>query len=92
MISTRIYLYPGLGEGAPHYLDRVGTVEDLLESGIVLSEGLQVGFYDLDANDQGDNDKLIFEGTVHYDHEREKWYALLDWTSFRHESDELRRT
>jgi hypothetical protein len=84
----RIYLYPGQGEGQPHYLDSVGTIQDLVDWGITLSEGLRMGFYDFDANDRGDDDKLIFDGTVHYDATKGKWYAIIDWSSFRHESEE----
>lgn len=87
-MSTRIFLHPGLGEGEPHYLDRVGTIEDLAHSGVTLHEGLVLTFYDYDATDKSDDDKLLFEGTLHYDAATKQWYALLDWNSFRHESDE----
>jgi hypothetical protein len=85
----RIYLYPGLGDGEPHFLDRVGTIRDLAESGLTLTEGMKVGFWMDDANERGENDNLIFEGTVHFDSQRQRWYALIDGTSFRHESNEI---
>jgi hypothetical protein len=47
-----------------------------------------VGFYDIDGSEKQDHDNLLFEGTVHYDAEIKKWYALIDWKSFRHESYE----
>jgi len=47
-----------------------------------------VTFYDYDASEKSDDDKLLFEGIVHYDTEQQKWYVLIDWSSFRHESDE----
>lgn len=87
-MSKRIYLYPGLGEGEPHYLDRLGTIKDLAESGMALTDGMRVGFWTDDADEQGKDDNLIFDGTVHFDPERQLWYALIDWKSFRHESDE----
>ncbi len=87
-MTKRIYLYPGLGEGEPHYLDRLGTVKDLAEAGMTLTEGMRVGFWMDDGNDQGEDDNLLFEGTVHFDPQRQQWYALIDRASFRHESDE----
>jgi hypothetical protein len=84
----RIYLYPGYGEGGRHYLETAGTLSDLAETGIVLAEGKQLGFYDIDGSEKREVDNLLFVGTVHYDSELQKWYALLDWKSFRHQSDE----
>jgi hypothetical protein len=89
-MKTRIFLHPGMGEGEPHYLDRTGTLEDLARSGLTLHEGMTVTFYDYDASEKFDDDKLLFEGTVLYVTEQQKWYALVDWSSFRHESDEAR--
>ena len=77
-----------MGEGQPHYLDRIGTVDDMARSGLVLNEGMIVTFYDYDASEKAADDKLLFDGTVHYEAAQQKWYALIDWTSFRHESDE----
>ena len=87
-MTERIYLYPGLGEGARHYFDSAGTIEDIERIGLKLVEGLKVSFYDFDGTDKRDDDKLLFEGTVHFDSVKSQWYALIDWTSFRHESDE----
>jgi hypothetical protein len=86
-MTTRIFLHPGMGEGEPHYLDSSGTVEEIRASGITLREGLTLTFYDYDASDRSDDDKLLFEGTVSFDVHRQKWYAMIDWSSFRHESD-----
>jgi hypothetical protein len=77
-----------MGEGARHYLETIGTIRDIAETGLVLAEGKIVGFYDIDGSKQREHDNLIFEGTVHYDRALGKWYALIDWKSFRHESDE----
>jgi len=77
-----------MGEGEPHYLDSAGTLDDLTQAGLALREGMAVSFYDYDASEKSDDDKLLFEGTVHYDAGQVKWYALIDWSSFRHESDE----
>jgi hypothetical protein len=87
-MKNRLYLYPGRGKGEAHYLDRVGTVKDFAESGMTLTGGTEVGFWMDDANEQGGVDNLLFEGIVHFDAERQQWYALIDWDSFHHESDE----
>lgn len=86
-MSKRLYLYPGHGEGTPHYLDRLGTIKDLAESGMTLIEGLRLGFWADDENAQGEEDNLLFEGTIHFDSARQQWYALIDWSSFKHESE-----
>lgn len=91
-MEKRIYLYPGMGEGARHYLETMGTIRDLAETGLVLEEGKTMGFYDIDGSEKRDHDNLLFEGTVHYDPKVGKWYALIDWKSFRHESDEESNT
>lgn len=87
-MRTKIFLHPGMGEGEPHYLDSIGTIEDVRISGITLREGMLLTFYDYDASDKSEDDKLLFNGVVRYDTDRQKWYALIDWSSFRHESDE----
>jgi hypothetical protein len=55
---------------------------------MTLTEGMTVGFWMDDADDRGQEDNLLFEGTVHFDAHRQQWYALIDWASFHHESDE----
>ena len=89
MKTTRIYLYPGLGKGARYYLTSIGTVRDLHQAGVSLREGMRLHFYDIDGSEVRDNDNLLFEGTVHFDAELDEWYAMIDWDSFRHESDEI---
>lgn len=39
------------------------------------------------AGDEGRPGDLLFEGTVHFDSEKEQWYALIDESSYRHESN-----
>jgi len=88
-MGKRIYLsaaghYPNVR----NYLNQIGTKEDLEQTGIRLVDGLRIKFYSDDAADDGTPDDLFFEGTVHFDAERQAWYALLDEDSFRHRSDE----
>jgi hypothetical protein len=47
-----------------------------------------IAFYDQDGDGEGNRDDLLFEGTVHYDAERECWYAIIDQNSWRHRSQE----
>lgn len=39
------------------------------------------------AGDEGRPDDLLFEGRVHFDSEKEQWYALIDESSYRYESN-----
>jgi hypothetical protein len=69
----------------------MGTTEQLTYWGIELEDGQRAHFFDFDEDDEGRPDALLFEGTVHYDAARGEWYALIDWDSFRHESEERNR-
>ena len=60
----------------------------MARSGVELHENMVVTFYDYDASEKSANDKLLFEGMVHYDGIQEKWYAMIVSSSFTHKSDE----
>jgi hypothetical protein len=77
-----------MDECGRHYLTTVGTRRDIAESGIVLSEGQHLSFYDVDGTNTGERDDLLFEGIVHFDNDVKEWYAIIDPKSFRHQSDE----
>jgi hypothetical protein len=85
-VSQPIYLYHEQ-EGVPTYLTQVGTLRDIASFGIILEEGIRLTFYDIDGSDSGEAGRLMFEGTVHWDQSKGKWYALLDSASFRFEPD-----
>ena len=87
MSERRIYLYPGLGPGERHYFDQRGTQEDLSRLGLKLTEGMRMSFWADDADDSDPTDEMMFEGTVHLDPEFGRWYAPIDWNSFRHASE-----
>ena len=89
MKTTRICLYPGLRKGARYYLTSIGTVRDLQQAGVSCEKACGCIFYDIDGSEIRDDDNLLFEGTVHFDAELDEWYAMIDWDSFRHESDEI---
>lgn len=80
-------MYPYAGPGGRNYLKQIGTTQDIMLEEIKLAEGLQVGFYCEDQDDEGRPDELIFEGTVHFDREKGQWYAIIDENSYRHASD-----
>jgi hypothetical protein len=65
-----------------------GTKEELARQSIELHEGLVLTFYMDDADDQGEPDELRAEGVVHYDERESTWVASVDWSAFRHASDE----
>jgi hypothetical protein len=87
MKMPRIFLYPYAGPGGRNYLKQIGTTQDVMLSDIELREGLRLGFYCEDADDDGKQDDLLFEGTVHFDQEKNRWYVIVDENSYRHESD-----
>lgn len=87
----RISLYPYAGPGGRNYFKQIGTTQDIMLQEIRLSEGLQLGFYCEDQGDDGMLDELLFEGTVHFDHEKGEWYAIIDGNSYRHASDARNR-
>lgn len=64
-----------------------GTAEDLRRLGIELSEGLPLTFYMDDADDQGNRDDLLVDGTVHFSAEVQCWVAKVNWDSVYHVSD-----
>lgn len=69
----------------------VGTFEDLRTDGITPVEGMSLFFYCDDADDEGNDDPLLFEGTIHYDSQLGKCYALIDKKTYHNASDELKK-
>jgi hypothetical protein len=84
---NRIFLYPYAGPSGRNYFKQIGTTQDVMLNDVKLEEGLRLGFYCDDADDEGRPDDLLFEGTVHFDSENRQWYAIIDENSYRHESD-----
>ena len=66
----------------------VGTEEDLSQQGIQLQEGLVLTFYTDDADDEGNPDDLLIDGTVRYSPEEQCWVGEVDWKELRHASQE----
>jgi hypothetical protein len=84
---SRIFLYPYAGAGGRNYFKQIGTTQDVMLNDVRLKEGARMSFYCEDADDQGTPDDLLFEGIVHFDSEKNQWYAIIDESSYRHESD-----
>ena len=83
----RIFLYPDAGPGGRNYINQIGTKRGMQLNGIKLEEGTRLNFYCDDADDAGKPDDLIFEGTVHFDAEKQQWYIVVDDSTYRHASD-----
>lgn len=86
-MRERVLLYPYNPAGR-NYLTQIGTRRDIDKTGLELREGMVVDFYDQDGDGEGNRDDLLFEGTVHYDSGKQSWYAIIDQTTWRHQSDE----
>lgn len=82
----RAYLYLMGGDGGEHRFT-VGTFQDLAEEGICLSDGMALGFYCDDGNDQGEPDYMLFDG-VAKQHPDGTWWAIVTNDEVWHESDE----
>jgi hypothetical protein len=82
MKHGRIFLYVDGPGWNPFTL---GSFRDLKEAGLEPTEGMRLGFYKEDANDQGRPTDLLFDGTVLF-LEGKGWGAAVDEESFRHES------
>jgi hypothetical protein len=83
----RVFLYPYAGAGGRNYIKQIGTTQDVAFEDIKLEEGMHLGFYCEDADDDGKPDDLLFDGTVHFDREKQQWYVVVDEESYRHASD-----
>ena len=86
--SGRIFLHPYAGRGGRNYFRQIGTRSDVKASDTKLEDGMVLRFYCDDADVSGNPDDLYFEGTVHFDAEKQCWYAVIDEASYHHQSDE----
>ena len=68
-------------------LTTLGTWRDLDKHRIVLQNGLKLTFYMDDADANGNEDCLIFDGVTHYDELNSRWVAEIYWKNFKHMSD-----
>jgi hypothetical protein len=86
--STRIYVdFLKVDDDGRLILSCSGTMRDLVNYGIELKDGLTLTFYSDDADDNGNPDELIVQGTVQYDQPSRRWVAVIDWNSIKHVSD-----
>lgn len=68
-----------------------GTTEDLRRLGINLFDGLPLTFYMDDADDQGNRDDLLIDGTVHFSAEDQCWVAKVAWDAAYRSTDQAGR-
>jgi hypothetical protein len=86
--SKRIYVdFIKLDEDRRLILSCRGTHNDLARYNIKLEEGLVLTFYSDDADDDGNNDDLVVQGTVHYNTNLNEWVASINWEDIKHVSD-----
>ena len=89
MAPPRVYAdFQNIDEANRLRLTCAGTLQDLVQHGLPLHEGLALTFYSDDANDHGQPDELRVEGVVHYDPAGQCWVATIDWAALRHASAE----
>jgi len=50
--------------------------------------GLRKFIHTDDADDQGQPDELLVEGSTHYNEEEQCWVASIDWSAIRHASED----
>lgn len=85
--KNRIFLSPRDSSAGRQYLEMIGTLCDIERTGLKLEEGATVSFYDSSIDQLGNERYRLFEGTVHFDSEKAQWYAIVDASSYRYESD-----
>lgn len=59
-----------------------GSFKDLEDLGTLPNEGMSLGFYDLDADDENRPTYLCADGVLHFDDETRTWRAFVDPNSF----------
>jgi hypothetical protein len=89
MLDTeRIYIdFQKVDDERRLILSCFGTQRDLALYNVKLEEGLILTFYSDDADDAGNPDDLIVQGTAHYDKTENRWVAIIDWNNIKHLSD-----
>ena len=80
--------FQNLDEEGRIRLNTVGTVEDLNRLSIELSDGLNLVLYTDDADEAGNVDDLLVNAKAMYSRDEKSWFAVADWTSLRHASNE----
>ena len=69
-------------------LDQPFTNRDLKDQAIELQEGIILSLWTDDLDEQNQFDPMLFEGVVHFDAERERWVAIVDWNEIHHASEQ----
>lgn len=91
-LTNRIYVdlngWENRGEGKFWVSMNQGFTSRDLEQSIELQEGVILSLWTDDLDDQNQFDPMFFEGVVHFDAERERWVAIVDWNEIYHASEQ----
>jgi hypothetical protein len=68
-------------------LTTAGTQRDLQRLGLELAEGLSLTCYMDDADDAGNPDDIMVDGTAHYSQSGKCWVAVVNFDAVYHASD-----
>ena len=68
-------------------LTTVGTQRDLQRLGVQLEEGMALTLYMDDANDDGNSDDIMIDGTAHFSTADMCWVAAVNWENVYHASE-----
>lgn len=77
----RFHLHAGAGDGSTRY-----SLSHLPELIATLKAGQVLEFFDIEMMPETEMN-FCLKGTAHWDEENRRWYALLNQSRFRHESD-----
>jgi hypothetical protein len=69
-----------------------GTIKDLSRNAIELRERMVLRVYSDDADESGERDDLVAEGTVEFDEGLKVWVVWIDRAHIRHVSDVVNDT
>jgi hypothetical protein len=82
-VKGGVYLYFGdVMSGGGTRLTH-GSFEDLKQLGVVPKEGMQLVFYDYDADDENRPTYLCADGVLRFDEKQHTWEAFVEPCSFR---------
>lgn len=68
-------------------LDCKNMDSELAMQGATLYEGMHVLLYQPDVDDSGNDGLLVVDAVVHFDSDRQRWFAIIEENNFRHEGD-----
>ena len=89
MAKTKVYVdFHNANSSGRIRLNCIETVEDLSRQQVELREGLMLTLYSDDLDDKGRLDEMLVDGVVSFSAEDHYWVAAVNWSAFRHASDD----